>query len=382
LRPTIHFSDMSTGNRAAVLRLVREQGPISRASLARATRFTAPSISRIVEDLIGWELVREDAGAAEAVPGRPPVLLRFDGERHYVVSASLFPDRQLVGLTDLNGRILVQVERKTGKITPDEAFRVLGGLIEEVRRQAPDPRRVRGVGLTVPGLVDSAQSTIRYSPPTGWRDVSVAERLAGYTDLPVVVENWVSARALAERYFGGAKTVSDFVYVHVSTGIGASVMSDGRLRKGARYTSSEFGHVPLTADGPLCRCGQRGCLEAYASLAILPLYAAMEGADPEAVLAAGLKGDPLARGAVERAMKYLALGLTGLIHVLNPSRIFLDGWPVAAGDMALAPLRQAVQDRVLEGLGEAITLVPTDLVRNPHIGGTALILDGVLNLSI
>jgi predicted NBD/HSP70 family sugar kinase len=198
----------------------------------------------------------------------------------------------------------------------------------------------------------------------------------------VVVENWVSARALAERYFGGAKTVSDFVYVHVSTGIGASVMSDGRLRKGARYTSSEFGHVPLTADGPLCRCGQRGCLEAYASLAILPLYAAMEGADPEAVLAAGLKGDPLARGAVERAMKYLALGLTGLIHVLNPSRIFLDGWPVAAGDMALAPLRQAVQDRVLEGLGEAITLVPTDLVRNPHIGGTALILDGVLNLSI
>ncbi|MGE5673660.1 MAG: ROK family protein [Mycobacterium leprae] len=382
MKPTIRFSDMSTGNRAAVLRLIREHGPVSRAALARTTGFTAPSISRIADDLTGWDLICEEAGVAEAGPGRPPTLLRFDGERQYAISASLFPDRQEVGLVDLTGQTLAQAAAKTGRATPAEAFDVLLQLVEEVRRQAPDAKRVRGVGLTVPGLVDSRRSVIRHSPPHGWQDVSVAGLLGSRIDLPVVVENWVSARALAERYFGGAKTVADFVYVHVSAGIGAAIMSGGRLREGALYTSAEFGHLPLTMDGPLCRCGKRGCVEAYASLSILPLYAGMEGVDPESVLVAAQEGNPAARTAVERAMRYLALGLTGLIHLLNPSQIFLDGWPVAAGDLAMEPLRTAVKGRVLEGLGEAVTLLPTALGRNPHLGGAALILDEVLNLHI
>ncbi|MHB0885227.1 MAG: ROK family transcriptional regulator [Bacillota bacterium] len=379
---TIRFADMSTGNRAAILRLIHDHGPISRAELVRTTGFSAPAVSRMVNDLMSLELVAERPGSMETGAGRPPVLLSFRGADWSAISVSIFPEQTRVGLFDLRGRVLEEVDRPTDSLVPEEAFAAVGSLVEELRRRAPDPARIAGIGVALPGLIDGPQVLVRYSPPTGWRDLAIAPLLRPYTDLPTVVENWVSARAQAERHYGGARHVEDFIYVHASQGIGAAVVSHGTVGRGQTFSNAEFGHVPLTADGPVCRCGRRGCLEAYASMTALPRYARRPEADPDEILALARSGDPVGRQAVEEALGYLSLGLIGLVHLLNPTYLFLDGWPTVAGESAIESLRGAIRVRGLEGLASAVTLVPSELGGlSPLIGGVALVLNAVLDLN-
>lgn len=379
---TIRFADMSTGNRAAILRLIHDQRAISRAELARATGFSAPALSRMVNDLISLGLVAEQGGPVETGAGRPPVLLSFRGADWYAISVSVFPERTQVGLFNLEGRALEEVDRPTGSLAPEATFAAVGSLVEQMRQRAPEPAHILGVGLALPGLIDGSRSMVRYSPPNGWRDLAIAPLLKPYTDLPTVAENWVSARAQAERHYGGARHVEDFIFVHASQGIGAAVVSHGKLGRGQTFSNAEFGHVPLTADGPICRCGRRGCLEAYASATALPRYARRPGADPNEVLALARSGDPDCRQAVEEALGYFSLGLIGLVHLLNPAYLFLDGWPVVAGQSAIDTLSQAIKVRGLEGLANTVSLVPSKLGGfSPLIGGVALVLNAVLDLN-
>ncbi|HEY8347353.1 MAG TPA: ROK family transcriptional regulator [Symbiobacteriaceae bacterium] len=382
MRRMIRFQDMSTSNRATVLRLIYQLGSVSRAELARRTSMAAPTISRIVDDLMKYGLVIEDSrDVTDSGPGRPPALLRMDTTNLFVVAAACFPGHIVAALCDLDGREQVSVDIPTRDLPADQVINHLGRLIEYLRKQAPDPGRVIGVGLTCLGLVDSRQAIIRYSPVEGWRNVPVASLLAHHTDLPVAVENWVSARAMAEQYFGGAREIYNFIYVHASTGIGAAMVSGGRLRRGESFTSAEFGHWPLSADGPVCRCGRRGCLEAYASLPALPVYAGMPDLEAEEIIRLAREGNPAARAAVEKAVGYLGLGLSGLINLLNPGVLFLDGWPVTAGEVAMEPLRKVISERVVEGLDSTRILRPTQLSgRGKLIGAVTLVLDQLLDL--
>lgn len=378
----IRFEDMHTHNRAVVLRLIHDRGPLSRADLVRLTGFTAPSISRIAEHLLHNRLLVEEPGVMDAGPGRPPTLLSFDAQGWSTIAANVFPDRIHAGLVDLTGHVYVEEWVRTGQTTPQEAFGVLGRLVQRLWREAARPERVTGVSVTLPGLIDARRRSIRFSPPTGWRDVSIADLLRPHTRLPVVTENWVSARALAERLFGAARGVDDFVYVHASQGIGATITSGGRLHRGETFTSTEFGHVPLATSGPRCRCGRRGCLEALAAVDALPRYYRVPGVDAAQILSRSRGGEPAAQAAVERAVGYLALGMAGLVHLLNPSRILVDGWPLEAGAFALAHLRAALAKRVLQVMGDAVILVPSRLgERGPLIGGVALALEALLDLT-
>ncbi|OUM97734.1 MAG: hypothetical protein BAA04_12045 [Firmicutes bacterium ZCTH02-B6] len=376
----IRFEDMSTGNRATVLQAVRDMGPISRADLARLTGFSATSVSRIVEELKGQDLVVEAPGNLESGPGRPPTLLSLNDRGWFAVAVNVFPDRVHGGLTDLGGRVLADETLWVTDPAPEAVLALVGRVVEQLRRDAPNPERVVGIGLAVPGVVDARRGEIRYSPPIGWRAVDVPSVLARYTSLPVVLDNWVSARARAERWFGGATGVDEFVYIHASRGIGASVVRSGGIPPRQTFVSTEFGHVVVNPEGPRCRCGRRGCLEAYASADALPRYAGQPDRRPEEILAAARAGDPDARQAVAETLGYLALGIVSLIHMLNPNRMYVDGWPLTDGIDGLAFLRRAVDERVLEGMKEQVSLEPTRLTEwGPLIGGVALVLDAVLS---
>lgn len=376
----MRFHDLSTHNRVLVLRQIRREGALSRADLVRRTGFTAPSVSRIAEDLAARGLVVEEPGTVDSGPGRPPTLLRFAAQDWFVIPVQLFPDRIDLGLANLAGEMLAFRSIASGGLDARQAFLRVAMEAESLSDGLHRRERLIGIALTIPGLVDVAKSRLIFSPPTGWRDVALRPLMAEFTALPILVENWVNARALAEQYFGDAQDVEDFVYVHASSGIGASVTRNGRLYAGAGPASTEFGHLPLSAEGPRCRCGRFGCLEAYASLEAVCAAAGLPEASLGALLSGARDGAPQVLAALAAGASHLTLGLTGLIHLLAPQRVFLDGWPVALAPWTMQPLQEGIRSRVLSGF-DHVQLCPSRLgALSPLIGAVALGLQQVLSL--
>jgi predicted NBD/HSP70 family sugar kinase len=204
-----------------------------------------------------------------------------------------------------------------------------------------DAGSCEGVGIVVPGMVDSATGRVLNAPHLGWRNVDLRDQLSEALGLPVFVENAPIACALAQMWMGqrGGVELSDFVYVNVSDGVGTGVVVGGQVLRGKRNTAGEYGHVPLNADGPLCFCGGRGCLETYVSnLATVLRYLGREFSPETArriVQASGLtiadlvarsrSGDRRATAALDETARHLGRGLAVIVNTLSPSLICVGG---------------------------------------------------------
>lgn len=190
--------------------------------------------------------------------------------------------------------------------------------------------RVMGVGLGLPGAVNSSSGLVPKSPNLpGWESLPLKRMIETQFHLPVFAANDANAAACAEKVFGTAKKAADFIYLTVSTGIGGGVFIDGKLLEGKGFAAGEIGHVPIVPNGNLCGCGRRGCLEAHASgTAIAKMYTWLSGkkaAGARNVAQAFAKGDRKAKKAYEAAAYHLGGGLAVLLNVLNPEMIVLGG---------------------------------------------------------
>ena len=264
-------------NRQILLNLVREHEPISRADLARRMEVARGMVTSLVDELVTDGSLYEGA-TIDSPRGRRPQMLFVRTRGRLALCVDVRFSRTYVMLGDFSGMAIATESFET--IEDTKAF------VAEVRKRT---RRLltahgaagtcEGLGLVVPGMVDSVTGRVLNAPHLGWRNVDVRDALSVAVGLPVFVENAPIACALAQMWLGqrGAMELSDFVYVSVSDGVGTGVVIDGQVMRGKRNTSGEFGHVPLSADGPDCHCGGRGCLEAYASdLATLVRYLGRE----------------------------------------------------------------------------------------------------------
>jgi glucokinase len=239
------------------------------------------------------------------------------------------------------------------------------------------PRDLAGIGLAVPGALDVGRGVLRSSPNLpGWRDVPVAAIAADALDAPVAVEHDVRMAALAEARFGAGRDVASFVCVTVGTGIGAAVVLDGRLYRGASDAAGEIGHVPVVSDGAEpCGCGRRGCLETVASgRAIADRVRRLDGRmlDAREIFAAAAAGDATCARVVDDAITSLGTGLTVLVNVLNPEVIAMGGGVAEAGAALLDRLRASVRAAAWAPAGEVVRLVPAALGTRAGAIGVAL----------
>ncbi|MGO4341185.1 ROK family protein [Pedococcus sp. 2YAF34] len=203
-----------------------------------------------------------------------------------------------------------------------------------------------GAGVVTPGSVDEERGVVRYASNLRWRDLPLRDLLGEATDLPVAVGHDVRAAGVAEQLFGAGRGSDSFVLVPLGTGVAAAVVVDGRVVTGFTGAAGEFGHIPLVPDGEPCPCGQRGCLEAYASAgALTRRYAAREGRvlTAEQVVAA-LGSDPTADRLWDEAVTVLAQGLDVLTILLDPQVIVLGGGLSRAGARLLEPLTAKMDD--------------------------------------
>ncbi len=235
-----------------------------------------------------------------------------------------------VGLAGPDGQVRQQVRDRTASAEgPAGVLAQIEALVREAVASEPEARMSQlVVAIGVPGPVDVGAGVVEGAPNLpGWRRVQVRDRLEKLLGCPCVIEHDANLGALAEHRRGVGRRTQDFIYVTVSTGIGAGLIFDGQLYRGHQGSAGEFGHMVILPDGPLCNCGNRGCLEALASGTAIARQAGVGSASEVGRLAAG--GDVAAQEVLNRAARYVGLALGGLVNLLNPEAVAVGGGVVA-----------------------------------------------------
>lgn len=360
-------------NRSAVLGAIRREEPISRARIARLLHLARPTVSEIVSELIDLGLVVE-TGQGESRVGRKPTLLELNIEDHLAVGLNLGVTQIEAAVVDLRGAVLATASVPTGASAGEAA--VLERMKHTVSRVMSQSKqdKIVGLGVAVLGLVDDQTGINTLSTPLGWRNVPIKHMFQDAFGLPTWVENNANAMALGEKWFGCAKDVDGFVWIHVGTGVGAGIFLMGELYRGEAGGAGEIGHTTVVPDGPLCTCGNRGCLTVLsAGPAIAERAKQMITSDdetmlrnipeltPEVVSWAANAGDGLAKKIIQDTGTYLGIGIANLINTFNLSTIILGGGVAKAGEIFLEAVRAAALKRAMAMPPHMIRILPSSL---------------------
>jgi glucokinase-like ROK family protein len=355
-------------NRERVVQTLRDVGVASRADIARATGLSRTTVSSLVADLKDEGLIVEraggrTAGAAAGQSGRPPVLIGLSRAAGVVVGIDFGKRHLAVAVSDLSHEVLAEYRREMPEdYAAEDGMDTASELVEAALDDAGAPRDgVLGVGLGLPGPIHRLTGTIG-SPAIlpGWVGIRVADEMTARLDLPVHVDNDANLGALSEFLWGAGRTATSLAYLKVATGIGAGLIVDGRLFHGAGGTAGEIGHTTIDENGPICRCGRRGCLETFAAgPALIELLRPSLGADltVEAVLERAYEGDPGCQRAIADAGRHIGQALGNLCNLFNPERIVVGGSLGAAGDLLLDPVREAVERAAIPSAADDVEIV-------------------------
>jgi predicted NBD/HSP70 family sugar kinase len=337
--------DLRRGNRAAVLRRLYFDGPMSRFELAPATGLSGGSISNVVAELVEDHLV-EEAGTVESDGGRPRTLLRVAPSGGHMIGVDVGETRVRVELFDLTLTELARTERPLehhGYDVEVVVGHIRDGIAEVLADTDIAPEQLLGVGIGVPGIVarTPGQGAVVHGQTIGWEAVPLESLLRSTCELPDSVPYFIDngARTLgqAELWFGAGRGSHNAVVVLFGSGIGACLVTE-EVQYGRPL---EWGHVTVQVRGRRCRCGALGCLEAYAGAGALvdrwreaggrPTVAADEETALAALLAAAhpaedAEADPVALAVLEETAEYVGAGLSDLINLFQPERILIGGW--------------------------------------------------------
>ncbi|MEU1240253.1 ROK family transcriptional regulator [Micromonospora parva] len=339
-------------NRSALLTKLFLDGPLTRQDLVRSTGLSQPAVSNVVADMIDEGLVAE-AGAAESDGGRPSMLLRIEPRFAFVVGVDVGETRVRMELFDFAMTLLASVEYPLdpARTEPDlVAGHVLAGIDALTGQAGVAPGDVLGVGIGVSGVVEQGVEAVVHAQALGWDRVPLERLIGAGTDVPLHIDNGAKTLGQAEMWFGAGRGARHAVFALVGSGVGASVVTNGVTYRGASSSAGEWGHTTLVYGGRACRCGARGCLEAYVGAeAIIDRYRearrgrAVPGEDEEsqlAALVAAAQTSATARRVLDDTAGYLGAGVANLINLFNPERVVLGGWAA----MALGDLLPAVRE--------------------------------------
>lgn len=362
--------DLRRVNRAAVLRRMFLDGPLNRVVLAELTGLSSASVTNVVGDLIDEELVVE-VGTEESDGGRPRVLLKVNPDFGVVIGVDVGETRIRVEGFDLSMR---EVAGAAVSLHPQEHDAVvimerIGEAVRDLQRRfEADGRRVLGVGVAVPGVVEHDPDGSVHAPGIGWKVVPVARLLRERVDLPLFVENGAKTLGQAEMWLGAGRGARHAVVVLWGTGVGAAVFADGRLFQGSASSAGEWGHTNIAVGGRPCRCGAHGCLEAYIGAgAVLrewaesdPTIAVGDDPDEERWLAELVEAAPTSAPAaalLEQTAIRLGTSIANLVNLFNPERIIVAGWAgLRLGPLLLPKVRSVVASQALDYAAERVSI--------------------------
>ena len=335
------LSDMLRPLRQQVFERVRASGLIPRVQLAKDLGVSPASVTTITQELIEAGLIEEVAAPrdGDAGRGRPAVALGVRAEAHFVAGMKLSDREHTAVIVDFAGNLIADdvIPRKPGPMTLAELLNAIDTLLTRVcDKAAIQKSALSAMGLGVPGFVDCVEGMVYWSSVLAERTVPLASIAQARLGLPVTIDNDTNLVTLAELWFGAGRGLSDFAVVTIEHGVGMGYVMNHRIFRGAQRLGMELGHTKVQLDGALCRCGQRGCLEAYVADYALAREATTalnwehkEGQSISVVLESlydhAKAGNGAARSIFRRAGRYLAVGLSNVINLFDPALSILSG---------------------------------------------------------
>jgi predicted NBD/HSP70 family sugar kinase len=334
---------------SAVLAVLGRGGAASRAEVAEELGVSSATVTQIVKRFLELGLVQE-LEMAPSRGGRPGKLLGLVGSAGRAIGVKVAADHLAIVDVQLDGTILSRQNIAFDGVAPDVAGRLASVLQPIVGEVSSAP--LLGLGVAVPGIVDSPDVGNVDAAGIGWSDLPLGRHLRGALGIPVLVENDVNAVAVAELLYGRGRTRSDFLVLTIGRGIGLAVVTGGALYRGARGGAGEIGHFPSVPKGPACACGNRGCLEAVIGDAGLLAAAQQAGVvgrkltDTRRLNTLADRGDAAARAVYAQAGQLLGTAVGALANVLNPEAVIILGEGTAAWQHWDPTFRQAFKDHV------------------------------------
>ena len=371
-------------NRERVVAVLRERGRISQADIARVTGLSRTTIHTLVSELKDSGLVHEvEVSLPDVRGGRPAMQLMLQGSSLAVVGIDFGHSHVQVAVADIAHNVLA--ERRTDLDVNHQSLVALdtaAAMVGEVLAEAGVERKsVLGAGIGIPGPVDRARGTAgSASILPGWTGLRIASEMRNRLAMPVEIENDANLGALAELTWGAGRDCMNFAYIKVATGIGAGLVIDGGLRRGASGTAGEIGHTTLDEAGALCYCGNRGCLETVASgPAIIQLVGLIDGEVPSLsrIVELAVAGDVRCRRAISDAGHEIGVAVAGLCNLINPERVIVGGLLSRTGEVLLQPMRESIRRHAVQAAADRLDVRPAAFVERAELlGSLALALQG------
>ncbi|MBC7319862.1 ROK family transcriptional regulator [bacterium] len=349
-----------------VLDIIRKYGPINRCKIAKRTSLSPATVTNITDKLIKTGFICE-IPTTISKRGRRPINLVLSNKNHLSIGIEI-DSRRITGvIIGLSGDIVRKERVDINRSTPKDIFKRSIELYNSLIRNL-DKKSIIGLGIGIPGLIDSKNKKVLFSAVLGWKDVSVEEFFEAI-DTPIFIEDNVRAITLGELWYGAGIGRDNLLCIGAGRGISVGIVIDGSIYSGPNDRAGEFGHIVVEKDGKRCKCGNYGCLEAYVSTeAIIEKVLdgvknnAYTGFSPknenelfEEIIYTGKKGDKFILNIFEEVGEYLGIGLANLINLFNPELIILADELAKAGDLILEPVKRTIRLHALPPIPEIVT---------------------------
>lgn len=361
-------------NRQIILNYVREEGPISRADIAKITELQRSTISLIVDELLKADLIEEIEG--ESSGGRPPQLLSLKTTKAIVIGIDLRKRITVVGTSDLSGRLLEKIEFATSPDFSETITQIINTVQYFIEKSNGT---IEGIGVSVPGMVESGNNKVINIPHFDWHHPKIAEMIEEATNLPVIIENDINATALAELWLGRPEinNVRDFVIVGIHSGIGTGIVFDGQIYRGKGGVAGEFGHMNIGSNAPIaCAAGRFDCWEAFASeRSALARYANLQNSTNgknkinfAQLVELALAGDKNAQTALKETAHYIGVGISNIVQGLSPEVTIIVGTIVEAWSLIADDIRKGAESGMCQDY-PTVNIMPSTLGSYPALMG-------------
>jgi N-acetylglucosamine repressor len=386
-------------NTTMVLNTIWEHSSLSRSDIVSKTNLTAATVSRIVKKLIDYGFVQE-VGHGLSSGGRKPILVKLNPRAKMVIGIDIEIDGINGVLVDLKGNILERKTLKNIEVEQDKILKKVKDIINNLMsaRHFKYKEKIIGIGIGMHGLVDYYKGISIYPPAFKWSNVPVAEIIGKEFKLPVILDNNDRALAQGEKWFGVAKKMQNFICLKVGAGIGSGIFTNGILYRGISMSAGEVGHIVVDEDGPLCVCGNYGCLDSLATIPALikrtvklirqgaesKIYSMVDGRldtiSEDIIFEAAKRGDAIALQVLRDTGRYLGIAIANIINVLNPEAVIIEGKIIEAEEFVFQSLRETVKNKALSYTFRKVRIISGVLGEDGvAIGASTLILERFLN---
>lgn len=372
-------TDMARLNRKNVLKIIQEMGPINKAKISKLTGLSVPTVMNISDNFEKQKLIR-NVGKGESTGGKRPVMLEFVADAHHIMGIDIGRDRVKMVIMTMDATVKAEhsfsvTEEKMKE--PEDYFDEIGSEAENML--AKYEHQIMGIGIAMPGILDCERKNVLFSPDFNWKNLRLEEILMKqirnrylnkYLEdhYMVMIENATRSCALGEYIFGAARESEYMLGINLGHGIGGAFIDHGKIVSGMSGSSGEFGHMVMNPNGPVCDCGNRGCLEAISSgnaiakrmeleinkgknSLITKLTDDINKIEAKDVFTAAKQQDELSVSIIDHAIHTLGIAIANCINLMDPDMIILAGGLTKSSDYFIDALKEVVRQNKMEYSG-------------------------------